>query len=102
MTPETKEAYLNELKGKSRFFRAFECTYSFYFANLSKENEEEESSYQERCRVKLEKEEKEKNGAGNENASEANEKKGEEIGKGDQSPVNSSRTHLEDLVGFKI
>ena len=36
MAPEAKEEYLNELKGKSRFFRAFESTYSSYFGNLSK------------------------------------------------------------------
>ena len=60
MTPEMKETYLNELNGKSRFFRAFECTYSFYFGNLAKENEEEEILYQKRCQDKLEKEEIEK------------------------------------------
>ena len=60
MTPEVKETYLNELNGKSRFFRAFECTYSFYFGNLTKENEEEEIFYQKRCHEKLEKEKMEK------------------------------------------
>lgn len=102
MSPEVKETYLNELNGKSRFFRAFECTYSFYFGNLTKENEEEEILYQKRCNEQLEKEKMEKETGEKDVEAEKDVEKEEEEEKEVQSPVQSSRTDLEKLVGFRL